>query len=94
MTHASRIILHSPPVDPSRLEAFVEACIADGVELIAISGPGAAQLEDEIDWIIIGDGGNSIRFIVTSIHDSIEEARNFAENWNAGHAVTVEEIVL
>jgi hypothetical protein len=94
MKHASRIVLHSPPADPSRLEAFVEACIADGVELIAISGPGAAKLEDEIDWIIIGDGSNFDRFIVTSIHDSIEEARNFAENWNAGQAATAEEIVL
>jgi hypothetical protein len=84
MTYARRIVLHSPPAEPSRLEAFVEACIADGVELIAIGGDGARELEDEIDWIIIGDGSQHDRFIVTTAHSTIEEAREYAEVWGSG----------
>ncbi|SMH42003.1 hypothetical protein [Mesorhizobium australicum] len=78
MTYAPRIVLCSPLTDPSSLEAFVEACLADGVELIAIGGSGAQELEDEIDWIIVGDGEDRSRFIVTTAHDTVEEAREFA----------------
>jgi len=78
MTYAPHIVLCSPLTDPSGLEAFVEACLADGVELIAIGGSDAQELEDEIDWIIVGDGEDRSRFIVTTAHDTVEEAREFA----------------
>ena len=78
MTYARHIALQSPPTDPSRLELFVETCLADGVELIAIGGDGSRELEDEIDWIILGDGSDLSRFIVTTAHDTIEQAREYA----------------
>lgn len=94
MTYAPRIVLHSPLADPSRLGTFVEACLSDGVELIAICGPGMQKLEDEIDWMIIGDGSNPDRFILTTVHDTIDDARNFAENLNAGSKAAVEDVKL
>lgn len=65
----------------------MEACLADGVELIAIGGDGARELEDEIDWIIVGDGSNPDRFIATTAHGTIEEAREFAEVCGSGNAL-------
>jgi len=78
MTYARHIALQSPPTDPSRLESFVEACLTDGVELIAIGGDGSRELEDQIDWMLVGDGSDPSRFIVTTAHETIEEAREFA----------------
>ena len=78
LPHA-HVVLHCPLADAALLEPFVEACIAQGVELIAAGGAGAREVEDEIDWIVVGDGdGDPARFIVTTAHDTIEEARAFA----------------
>lgn len=75
----ARIVLHCPLADPSLLAPFVEASIAQGIALIAAGGPGAQEIEDEIDRIIVGDGKDDpARFIVTTTHDTIEEAREFA----------------
>lgn len=74
----AHIVLHCPLADPSLLAPFVEACIAAGVELIAAGGAGAREIEDEIDRIVVGDGGAPERFIVTTSDDTIEEAREFA----------------
>jgi hypothetical protein len=75
----AHIVLHCPLADASLLEPFVEACIVQGVELIAAGGDGAHEIEDEIDWIIVADGDDDpARFIVTTAHDTIEEAREFA----------------
>src|SRR5689334_4631474 len=62
MTLAPRIVLHSPIADGSALGPFVEQCLADGVCLIAIVGEGAEALEEEVDWLVIGDGADKSRF--------------------------------
>ena len=78
-----RIVLHSPVIDRSALEAFVEQCLRDAVRLIAIVGDGAETLEEEVDWLVIGEGADKSRFVVTSSHpnESIEEVMEFASGW-------------
>lgn len=84
MTRARAIVLQTPLQNPAALPEFVEACLRDRVELIAIVGPNCETLEDEIDWLIVGDGSDDSRFIVTSSHDeeTLAEAVAFAEGWS------------
>ena len=84
MTLAPRIVLHSPVVDHASLEPFVEQCLKDDVRLIAIWGEGAQALDEEVDWLVVGDGADESRYITTSSHpeESLEEVLEFASYWN------------
>jgi hypothetical protein len=78
-----RIILHTPISDHSALAQFVERCLRDEVRLISIAGEDAARVELEIDLLVVGDGSNDRRFLVTSAHpgEPIGEVREFASSW-------------
>jgi hypothetical protein len=79
-----RIVLHSPVISPSKLEPFVQQCLRDGVQLIAVVGDGCEDLEEEIDWIAIGDGSIPARYIpTTSSHPDqpVDEVLEFAALW-------------
>lgn len=78
-----RIVLHAAVSDEMALKPFVEQCLFDGVCLIAIIGDGAEALEDAVDWLVIGDGADKSRFLVTSAHpeESLEEVLEFAAGW-------------
>ena len=84
MSLPPRIVLHAPVLDQAALEPFVEQCLKDGVRLIAIWGEGAEALEDDVDWLVVGDGADKSRFLVTSAHpeDSLDEVLEFAFGWN------------
>lgn len=75
-----RIVLHSPVSDHAALADFVEQCLRDGVQIIAIAGEGADALELEVDLLVVGDGTDDDRFLVTSAHpgESLEEVLEFA----------------
>ncbi|MBX3480010.1 MAG: hypothetical protein KF842_06395 [Caulobacter sp.] len=83
MTYAAKLILVLPLSTPDALEPFVETCLADGVELICISGPGCDAVEDEIDALIVGDGADDARFIATTSHgdEPLEDVINLATLW-------------
>jgi hypothetical protein len=83
MTNTRAIVLQSPLSNPSNLPRFVEACLRDGVELIAVVGPECEALEDEIDCLIVGNGSDDTRFIMTSSHadETLEDAIAFARDW-------------
>jgi len=83
------IVLHAPVSDPSKLKQFVEDCLKEGVPLIAICGEGCEDLEDKVDWIVIGDGTDDDRFIATTCHrdETIEEVLEFAACWDGGSEV-------
>ncbi len=83
MKLASKIILCAPVSDESLLPDFVERCLADAVSLVAIVGPDCERLEDFIDSIIIGDGGNTDRFLVTTSHphETFADVTKFVESW-------------
>ena len=96
MTFPPRIVLHAPIAHRDRLRAFVERCLRDGVRLIAIVGAGAETLEEEIDWIVVGDGPKPSRFIVTSSHpnERLEDVLEFAAGWRCDGEDGLEEVRL
>jgi len=79
-----RIVLHSPVSSQSKLEPFVQQCVRDGVQLIAVVGEGCEGLEEEIDWIAIENGSIPLSLIpTTSSHpnEPLEEVLEFAGLW-------------
>ncbi len=83
MTLEPKVVLVLPLSHRDLLPAFVEKCLADNVSLIAIVGEGCAQIEDEIDGLIVGDGSDHTRFITTSSHpdEPLDEVVDFATMW-------------
>jgi len=83
MTYARKIVLQLPLSNPDLLASFVEACLRDGVILIAIVGEGASRIENLIDRLVIGDGSDRSRFICTTFHpdETIEDVMEFARSW-------------
>ena len=83
MGYAPKIVLCVPLKNSEALEPFVEDCLRDKVALIAVVGHGCQHVEDLIDEIIVGDGSDLTRFIVTSSHpeESVEDAMGFATTW-------------
>lgn len=83
MTVEPKIVLTLPIADKVMLPAFVEQCIARNVSLIAVHGEACERIEDEIDWLIVGDGTDDSRFITTSSHpgETLEEVVEFATAW-------------
>ncbi|WP_292155024.1 hypothetical protein [Brevundimonas sp.] len=78
-----KIVLSLPLSDKALLPAFVEECLAENVSLIAVVGQGCEQVEDEIDWLIVGDASDPTRFVTTSSHpgETLEEVIEFATTW-------------
>lgn len=83
MTLPPRILLHSPVRDHAALADFVEDCLRDDVRLISIAGDDADALELEVDLLVVGDGSDETRFLVTSAHpdESLEDVLEFASSW-------------
>ncbi len=83
------IVLHTPLVDGAKLDSFVEDCLREQIRLIAVYGEGCALIEDIIDEIVVGDGSQDDRFIVTSSHpnESFEDVLGFAASWDGGSIV-------
>jgi hypothetical protein len=54
--YAPKVVLQLPISNPDRLEPFVEACLRDGVDLIAIVGEGASKIDGLIDEIVVVTG--------------------------------------
>jgi hypothetical protein len=86
VTYKPRIVLQTPLTDEARLEPFVEACLRDGVELIAVVGEGCERIHDTIDELVVGDGSDDSRFITTSWHpdETLEEALQLARAFGSG----------
>jgi tRNA A22 N-methylase len=84
MSYASRVVLRLPLSNENLLAAFVEQCLRDRVTLIAVMGEGAARIEDIIDELVVGDGANERRFVVTTSHanETLREVLEFAGFWN------------
>jgi hypothetical protein len=82
-----KIVLQLPVSRLDLLEPFVEACLRDGVDLIAIVGQGANKMDDLIDEIVVGDGSDGSRFVNTSFHESetVEDVLEFARSWKEDH---------
>jgi hypothetical protein len=94
--YAPRIVLHSLSGAPVGIEALVEAFVGDGVRFVGIVGKNAAHIEDLVDDVVVGDGTDDSRFILTSSHEdeTLEDAIEFAKNLSGefGNGVQVVEV--
>ena len=81
MAYKPKIVLQAPLKEEALLPAFVETCLGDGVELIAVVGEGCEAIHDHIDDLIVGDGSDGNRFIITTWHpdELLEEVLEFAD---------------
>ena len=81
MPYPPKVILHTPLADPAKLNSFVEACLADGVVLIAVFGSDSDKVEDLIDELVVGDASDESRFVMTSSHrnDWLDEVSDFVQ---------------
>jgi hypothetical protein len=86
-----RYVLQLPVREPGRLPEFVEGCLATKASLIAVVGEGCADMEDELDRLILGDASDESRFVTTTSHpgETLEEVLEFACLWADGEAQVV-----
>ncbi|MGU3400923.1 hypothetical protein ACLBWS_14475 [Brucellaceae bacterium D45D] len=96
MSLARKLILHSPLSDETLLKGFVEQCLLDQVSLLAIFGPGADRLEDEIAQLVVGDGSDPERFLCTTSHpdENLDEVFNMMNHWKIEQGGTIEQVYL
>ncbi|WP_395447216.1 hypothetical protein ACHMW7_19725 [Aminobacter sp. UC22_36] len=85
MTYAPKIILHLLVSDPDAIGPFVEQCLLDGVSLISIVGENAREVEDLIDGLVLGDGSDASRFVVTTEHhnETVDAVMEFAAHFGS-----------
>lgn len=96
MPLAQKLVLHLPISDEVVLEDFVERCLADGVSLLAIVGPGSDVIEEKVDWLVIGDGSRPERFLCTTSHldEPLDEVLAMVNAWEADGGGAVDQIRL
>lgn len=89
-------MLQLPLGNADALSSFVEGCLRDRVTLIAVVGDNAAAVEDLIDALVVADGSDRGRFIVTSQHDgeTLEEVMEFAAAFNASDGGSIQLVRL
>jgi hypothetical protein len=96
MPFARQLILHVPVSDEALLDGFVEACLLDGVSLVAVVGPGSSRIEEIIDEILVGDGSDETRFLCTTSHpdELFEDVLNMVMIWEFERGDPFEEVRL
>lgn len=80
MTYAAKIVLHCPRGYDPRLEDMVRQFVRAGVKFIGVVGQDCSRIEDIVDDIVVGEGDDCGRFILTSSHEgeTVEDAMEFA----------------
>jgi hypothetical protein len=78
------------------LDQLVEQFIADGVKFVGVVGHDCQLVEDLIDELVVGDGSDPRRFLLTSSHpgESVEEALGFARQLAGDYAGDAQVVVL
>lgn len=90
--YGPKIILHLQSSAPADLGRLVEAFLSDGVKFVGVVGTEASRVEDLIDELVVGDGSDSERFILTSSHESLVEAVEFANSLSGEYSGDVQVI--
>jgi hypothetical protein len=88
VAYGKKIVLNCRSGLRPNLEELVETFIRDGVIFVGVVGVDASRVEDIIDEIVVGDGSDSERFILTSSHEneSLNEAVEFARSLTGEYA--------
>ena len=82
--------MHCPSGYSSRLDELVEEFMA----YVGVAGKDCARIEEIIDELVVGDGSDEGRFILTCSHESLEEALAFASSLNDEYSGEVEVVRL
>ena len=82
--YQKKVVLKCPAGYKTSLDQMVEDFLRDGVALVAVMGTDCAKVEEIIDELIVGDGSNPQRFIVTTSHpgESLQDVVEFAESFS------------
>jgi hypothetical protein len=80
--YSTKVVLHCPDGYRMELDRMVEDFVADGVPFVGVAGADCARVEDIIDEIVVGDGSDDTRVVLTSSHpdESVEEVVEFAKS--------------
>lgn len=87
MPFAPKVVLHCSTGYRMELDELVEQFIAEGVKFVGVVGADCARVEDIIDELVVGDGSDPNRFLLTSshpdesLHDAIAFARSLSEEY-------------
>jgi hypothetical protein len=82
MPYLRKIVLHCPRGYRMELNSMVEQFLADGVVFVGVVGEDCSRVEDIIDELVVGDGTDDGRYILTSSHagETIDDALEFARS--------------
>jgi hypothetical protein len=96
MSYGRKIVLHCSTGYHERLDQMVEQFIQDQVIFVGVVGEDCARIEDIIDELVVEDGSDESRFILTSSHpdESLSEAVEFALSLRAEYAGEVQVVQL
>jgi len=78
------------------LDSMVEQFLADGVAFVGVVGEDCSRVEDIIDELVVGDGTDDGRYILTSSHagETIDDALEFARSLSNEYAGEVQLVEL
>jgi hypothetical protein len=96
MPYGRKIVLHCPTGYHELLDQMVEQFIQNRVAFVGVVGEDCARIEDIIDELVVGDGSDDSRFILTSSHpgESLAQAVEFALSLRAEYAGEVQVVQL
>jgi hypothetical protein len=96
MPYARKVVLHCPSGYRTELDDLVERFVADGVAFVAVVGEDCSRVEDIIDELVVGDGSDERRSILTSAHPgaSVQDALEFARSLSDEYAGEVQLVEL
>jgi len=81
MAYQKKVVLYCPEGYTEKVDALVEDFIRDGVSLVAVAGKDCDKVEEIIDELVVGDGSDESRYILTSSHpgETVDEVIAFAK---------------
>ena len=82
MAYAKKIVLHCKAGYKIELDELIEKFLIDRVQLVAVCGVNCEKVHDIIDEIVVGNGSDSSRELLTSFHpdNTLVEVMEFAKN--------------
>jgi hypothetical protein len=96
MRYGRKIVLHCLSGYKPELDEMVEQFLRDGVVFVGVLGKDCSRVEDIIGELVVGDGNNETRFILTSFHEdeSLDEAIDFAKSLSGEYAGEIQVVQL
>lgn len=96
MRYGRKIVLHCLSGYKPELDEMVEQFLRDGVVFVGVVGKDCSRVEDIIGELVVGDGNDETRFILTSFHEdeSLDEAIDFAESLSGEYAGEIQVVQL